>query len=334
MKRVAVLGGGLIGSGWAAVFAAGGLDAVVLDSDPGAQDRLDRVWASARDVIAQLGGLSDDAAPPRIVRTPDELGEADFLQEALPERLELKHRVLAEVEPYLREDVVIASSSSGFTADQVGEGLARPERVLIGHPCNPSYLMPVVEIAGGMITSASAMDTARGLYESLGKIVLTLKKPVPGHLVNRLQAAIWREAVHLVTTGAASMEDTEAAVTHALGPRWSLVGPSTVFALSGAEAGMHGFLDALGEPIQAIWDDLGTPSLDSETNSKLVEAYGAAALPTLEAAARMRDRALPAILKQASAARAGAGQEAGEEEVRRRTATDADLEEVTDIGRN
>ncbi|WP_428697404.1 3-hydroxyacyl-CoA dehydrogenase NAD-binding domain-containing protein [Stappia sp.] len=297
MTRVAVIGGGLIGAGWAAAFAGAGYDTLVVDPDPGASDRVAATWEQARAVLARLGNLADGAGPPVVVATCPQ-GGVDLVQEALPESLDLKQRVLADVERKVGTDTIIASSSSSFTADAIAAGLERPDRLLIGHPCNPPYLMPVVETAGGAGTSADAMARARGIYEAMGKTVLELKKPVAGHLVNRLQAALWREAVHLVATGAASLEDTERAVTDALAPRWCRLGPMSVFALAGAERGMAGFLEALGPQFQALFDDLGAPVLDAKTCRIIAEAYEAADLPPLAGIAADRDATMPVLLDQ------------------------------------
>lgn len=297
MTRVAVIGGGLIGAGWAAAFAGAGYETLVVDPDPRASDRVAATWEQARAVLARLGNLADGAGPPVVVATCPQ-GGVDLVQEALPESLDLKQRVLADVERKVGTDTIIASSSSSFTADAIAAGLERPDRLLIGHPCNPPYLMPVVEIAGGAGTSADAMARARGIYEAMGKTVLELKKPVAGHLVNRLQAALWREAVHLVATGAASLEDTERAVTDALAPRWCRLGPMSVFALAGAERGMTGFLEALGPQFQALFDDLGAPVLDAKTCRIIAEAYEAADLPPLAGIAADRDATMPVLLDQ------------------------------------
>ncbi len=296
MTRVAVVGGGLIGAGWAAAFAGAGVETRVVDPDPGASARVAATWGQARAVLARLGHLAEDASPPAVLATFPR-GGVDLVQEALPEDLALKRRVLADVEQRVGPETVIASSSSSFTADAIAEGLARPESLLIGHPCNPPYLMPVVEIAGGTATSADALSRARAVYEAMGKTVLELRKPVAGHLVNRLQAAIWREAVHLVATGAASLEDTERAVTEALAPRWCRLGPMSVFALAGAERGMAGFLEALGPQFQALFDDLGAPVLDADTCRTVADAYETADLPPLARIAADRDATMPVLLE-------------------------------------
>jgi 3-hydroxyacyl-CoA dehydrogenase len=296
MRRVTVLGGGLIGAGWAAAFAGAGCSTTVVDPDEKAGERVAATFENARDVLGCLGKLAENVSPPVVVAALDDDADPDLVQEALPENLDLKRKVLAAVEGRVRADTIIASSSSSFTADVIAEGLARPQNLLIGHPCNPPYLMPVVEIAGGSATSPETLSRARAIYEEMGKTVLELKKPVAGHLVNRLQAAIWREAVHLVATGAASLEDTERAVTEALAPRWCRLGPMTVFALAGADRGMAGFLEALGPQFQALFDDLGAPVLDEATCATIASAYENSNLPPLADIAADRDATMPVIL--------------------------------------
>ncbi|MCI5074839.1 3-hydroxyacyl-CoA dehydrogenase NAD-binding domain-containing protein [Oricola sp.] len=305
MSTVLVIGGGLIGAGWAGAFAGAGHETVVLDPDPAAAARVEATWLAAHDVMDRLGTLSPDAMLPRHVTRTDDIGKPGFVQEALPESLALKREVLAGLAPCLPAGTPVASSSSSFTADAIGHGLDFSADVLIGHPCNPPYLMPVVEIAGGAATSDEALARARAFYEAMGKTVLELRRPVAGHLVNRLQAALWREAVHLVATGAASLADTERAVTEALAPRWCRVGPNSVFALAGGDRGMGGFLDALGPQFEALWDDLGTPRLDAETCAALVRAYETAPLAPLPEQAADRDQTLPVILSMLASLDAG-----------------------------
>lgn len=305
MSHVAILGGGLIGAGWAAAFAGAGHETRVLDPAPEAAARVAELWETAQPVLDRLGQLRPEAVPPRVVTDMAELAGARFVQEALPEDLSLKQRVFRDLAPHVETAEAVASSSSSFPPDRMAESTGLEPRFLIGHPCNPPYLMPVVEISAASACAPEAIAAARTLYEGLGKTVLTLNRPVAGHLVNRLQVALWREAVHLVTTGAASLEDTERAVTEALGPRWSMVGPHSVFALSGGARGMEGFLEALGPAFQDLFDDLGTPRLDDATKQALAEAYARADLPPLPDQARDRDARLPGLLAQLAADRNG-----------------------------
>jgi 3-hydroxyacyl-CoA dehydrogenase len=263
MANILVIGGGLIGCGWAAAYAGTGHDVVVVDPDVLVADRLEQVWKAAQPVMTALGSMRESVTPPRHVLKADQAPAADLVQEALPEDLRLKHNVLAELEQHIRDTTPIASSSSGFTPDMIACGLKHPERLFIAHPCNPPYLMPTVELVGQSNTPSEMLEDAEALYKAMGKTVLRMAKPMRGHLVNRLQFALWREAVHLVATGAATMTDVERAISEGLAPRWCLMGPGGVFHLSGGDAGMAGYVEALGPATTSLWNDLGTPNLDT-----------------------------------------------------------------------
>lgn len=297
MARVLILGGGLIGAGWAAAFAGGGHQATVADPDPEAGVRVAQVWQAAQPVMAALGTLRDGAEPPRHVTNAADAPTPDLVQEALPETLALKHRALAALEPLIAIDAPIASSSSGFTPGDIARGMAHPDRLFIAHPCNPPYLMPTVELVGQATTPPKLLDRAESLYAAMGKTVLRMARPMQGHLVNRLQFALWREAVHLVASGASTMADVERAVSEGLAPRWCLMGPGGVFHLSGGPRGMAGYVDALGPATEAMWADLGTPDLNDDTAAALIAGMQTtdARDPAMLAAAR--DRALPQVVR-------------------------------------
>jgi carnitine 3-dehydrogenase len=290
--RIAVLGGGTIGLGWAATYAAAGYRVSVADPNPDTHDRLSDTFWEALPVIERVGVRSTAITEPVWhADVADTCAGADFVQEALPERLPLKREVFARIEPAIGPDVIIASSSSGLSPTDMQCGLEHPERLLIAHPCNPPYLMPVVELVGGEATAAAALDTAAHFYESLGKRVLRLKREAPGHLVNRLQAALWREAVHMASEGYASVADIEAAVTEGLGARWAVCGPTAIFHLAGGDGGLGKFFDDLGPEVERWWADLGAPVLSDTVRKALIdgieEATGGAPVETL---AKRRDR--------------------------------------------
>lgn len=292
MVRVLVMGGGLIGCGWAAAFAGGGHDVVVCDPDPDVARRLDDVWRDAQPVMARLGTLRADARTPRHETSAEGLAAIDLVQEALPEDLGLKRRVLAGLEPQLGADTLLASSSSSLPPEEIAQGLRHPERAFVAHPCNPPYLMPTVELVGHGSTPDEVLDRAEKLYAGMGKTVLRMARPMRGHLVNRLQFALWREAVHLVQTGAATMTDIEKAVTEGLAPRWCLMGPGGVFHLSGGDDGMAGYLAALGDATQAMWSDLGTPDLKAAAGA-LIAGMNEADPRSVQDQAEARDRRCP-----------------------------------------
>ncbi|WP_225027489.1 3-hydroxyacyl-CoA dehydrogenase family protein [Xinfangfangia pollutisoli] len=291
MAVVWVLGGGLIGAGWAAAFGLAGHAVQVIDPDrAAAQARLDEVWARATAARGDTGALR-----PVILAAAEGPAPA-LVQECLPERLDLKRAALAAILPLLDEKTLIASSSSGLSPDDLQQGLDGAGRLFIAHPCNPPWLMPVVELSGGAATLPEVLDRARAFYEGLGKRVLTLAKPMPGHLVNRLQAALWREAVHLVREGVASLADVEDAVTLGLAPRWCLMGPSAVFHVSGGPRGFEGFFDALAPEFERWWDTLGAPRFDAETRAALVRGMAQADPRSVAEIGAARDRRLPEIL--------------------------------------
>lgn len=306
--RVWILGSGRIGGGWAAVFAGAGHQVTVIDPDPAAAERLAALWPKAIPPMAELGLAPGDTALPVVVARAAEAattGAPDWVQESLPEQLALKQAVLAGLEPLLTPATVIASSSSGLSPDDMGRDLADPARVIIAHPCNPSYLMPVVELCGGSLTPSAVIEQATAVFQAMGKTVLRMNRIMPGHLVNRLQAALWREAVFMAAEGVASLGDIDRAVTLGLGPRWALIGPSKVFHVSGGEGGMARFLEALGPEFERWFASLGNPRLDAATGEVLIRGMAEDdPRPVAEIAAE-RDRRLVGMLRYLAADRAG-----------------------------
>ncbi|HVR51348.1 MAG TPA: 3-hydroxyacyl-CoA dehydrogenase NAD-binding domain-containing protein [Pseudorhodoferax sp.] len=298
-QPVAVLGAGTIGAAWAAFFALAGLPVRVADPAPDAQQRLDAMLARARPAMQALGMLSDQATLPRLCASIEEaVAGVAAIQEALPEQLALKHAAYRAVESAAPADALLMSSSSGLLPTLLQQGMAHPERLLIAHPCNPAYLMPLVELVGGQATSAATMDRAEAFYRALGKQTVRLQREATGHLVNRLQAALWREAVHLVAEGHATVADVDRAVTEGLGARWTVCGPHAIFHLSGGAQGMAGFLDRLGPAVESWWADLGQPTLDAATRAKLIaQMQDAAQGRSTEAMAQARDEHMLRVMR-------------------------------------
>lgn len=295
---ILILGGGTIGRGWAMAFGAAGAKVQVLDPDPACADHLAGDWARALPVLTGMGAVGESQARPcHILGLDDLTSPPDFVQEALPERLELKRRVFAVLETGIAADTPIASSTSGLSCAEMQEGMVHPERLVIGHPCNPPWLMPVVELLGGAATCPAAMDRAEAIYHGLGKTVIRVRGDRPGHLVNRLQAALWREAVHLVLDGAASLAEIDRAITEGLGPRWAAIGPSAIFHLAGGAGGMAKFLDDLGGEVDRWWLSLGTPQLDASCRAALLADIAAhPEVWSVDALAARRDALVPAVL--------------------------------------
>jgi len=271
--RVALVGAGVIGNAWAAHLLAHGRAVHVSDPDPAAEQRLRRDVERALPVLAQLG-LDAEGWEDRLHFTPDlatALADADFVQENGPERPDVKSVVMHEIDALTPSDVVIASSSSSMMPSRLAAMCERhPERVIVGHPFNPVYLIPLVEVVGTPDTPAAVVDTALDFYRSVGKRPVRVRQEVPGHLANRLQAALWREAYSLVERGVATVTDIDLAIAHGPGLRWALLGPLANQHLSGGDGGLAHVLEHLGPPTQELMDGLGAPQLTPELAATLV----------------------------------------------------------------
>jgi carnitine 3-dehydrogenase len=298
--RIAVVGTGVIGASWAAYFLAKGFDVAATDPAAGAEKRLrtlvDGFWPALERV-----GLADSASRSRLRFDPDIRRAVEgcaFIQENGPERLDVKRDLFAKISAVVPSDSLIATSSSGILISDIQDAAAHPERVVLGHPFNPAHLMPLVEVVGGRLTSEDAVEKALAFYGSIGKRPIHIRREVKGHLANRLQAALWREAFYLVEQGIASVEDVDAAIAHGPGLRWALLGPFLNLHLSGGAGGIAHVLEHLGPPMESWWRDLGDVTLNEELNAAIArgvtEELGGADLAHL---ARQRDDLLLALLQ-------------------------------------
>jgi carnitine 3-dehydrogenase len=273
VERVGVVGTGVIGAAWAALFLARGLDVTAFDPSPDAEGRLRAAVGEAWPALTRLG-LADGADPARLRfagNADDAVARAQFVQESGPERIDVKQRLLAELDETTPTGVPIASSSSGLMPSDLQEMCAvYPERIIIGHPFHPAYLIPLVEVVPGRRTDSSTVDRTLAFYGAMGKRALLVRKEVPGHVTNRLQAALWREAYSLVERGVATVADIDAAITNGPGLRWALLGPLVNQHIAGGPGGMAHTLEHLGPPAQAMMDDLGEPRLTPELAALLV----------------------------------------------------------------
>lgn len=299
VRCVAVIGTGTIGASWAAYFLARGLEVRASDPAPDAETFLRRFVASAWPGLSRLG-LAAAADPNRIAFTRDvaaAVAGADFVQESGPEREDVKIELFRTLDGAAGPETVIASSSSGLLMSRIQAGCRHPQRCVVGHPFNPPHLVPLVEVVGGRQTAPEAIARAMAFYEAIGKQPIHVRREVKGHIANRLQAALWREAVHLVAEGVASVADVDKAIAFGPGLRWAFMGPHTTFHLAGGEGGMAHFLEHLGAPMESWWQDLGAPRLTPEVRRKIVEgvaqAVGGRSIGELAAE---RDRRLLAIL--------------------------------------
>lgn len=272
IQRVAVIGTGLIGASWASVFLARGLDVTAYDPAPDAEATLRKTIDLHWPVMHQFG-MAKDASRDRLTvcaSAANAVEQAQFVQENGPERLDFKRNLFAELDAAAPADAVLASSSSTIMVSEFQDVCAHPERVLLGHPFNPPHLIPLVEIVGGRLTSEAAINTALAFYTACGKHPIRLLKEVRGHVANRLQAALWQEAFHLMQAGVASLADIDAAISHGPGLRWALLGPFLNLHLSGGPGGIRHTLAHLGPPSEAMWRDLGQVSLTPEGNAAII----------------------------------------------------------------
>lgn len=300
VDHVCSLGGGVIGASWTALFLAAGTSVAVHDPAPTAEAHVRDYIETAWPVLTELG-LTDNGTPDAVSFHADPRAAVDgagFVQESVPERIGIKHETYRSIEDALAPDAIVASSASGLTLAEMQGGWADPARFVLGHPFNPPHLIPLVEVLGNDRTADGVVDAARAFYESVGKVTIEVRREVPGHVANRLQAALWREAIHLVDEGVASVEDVDTAVWSGPGLRWAVMGPTMLFHLGAGEGGLADFCDRYTDSFNRWWDDLGTLRLDPDVAARLVAGVDAEAgcRSTAELSAQ-RDAMLSAILR-------------------------------------
>ena len=273
IRRIAVVGTGVIGASWAAEYLARGFDVVATDPAPKAEAKLreyiDEAWKDLTII-----GLSKGASRDRLSFTPDmkeALSKADLVQENAPERPDFKIKLYAEMEAVAPVDCLFASSSSGITPSVIQSQCKHPERVVIGHPFNPPHIIPLVEVVGGTRTSPDAIQQAISFYASIGKKPIVLKKELAGHVANRFQAALYREMLYLIEFGVLSVEDTDAAVCYGPGLRWGVMGQSLQWHLGGGSGGIQHFMDHLMPPLEGMMKSLGTPNITPELKQQVID---------------------------------------------------------------
>jgi 3-hydroxyacyl-CoA dehydrogenase len=300
-QRIAVIGAGTIGASWAAIFMARGHDVAASDPAPQGEAFARRFVANAWPTLEKLGWVAEGASPDRISFHKDPAkaaAGANFVQESGPEREDLKIKLFASIDAAAPPQTVIASSSSGLLISRVTAECKHPERCVIGHPFNPPHLIPLVEVVGGGKTDPAAIEKAMAFYRSIGKHPILVRKEVRGHVANRLQAALWREAVHLVAEGVVSVADADAAIAYGPGLRWALMGPHLTFHLAGGEGGMTHFMDHLAPAVQSWMDDLGSTRLTPEVQQTIIKGVAAeAGSRTIADLQKWRDRKLIDILR-------------------------------------
>jgi len=272
VKRIAIVGTGVIGASWAANYLARGFDVVATDPAPNAEVNLRKYIDDAWPALTTIG-LSPGAARDRLRFTTnmgEALSKADFVQENGPERPEFKMKLYAEMDEATPVDSLIASSSSGITPTVMQSKCRHPERCLIGHPFNPPHIIPLVEVVGGAKTSPEAIQQAMKFYASIGKKPIHLRKEIPGHVANRLQIALYKEVLYLIEQDVLSVGDVDDAVSWGPGLRWGIIGPNLQFHLAGGAGGIEHFFEGVFTGLSPVMNALGTPQITPELKQKVV----------------------------------------------------------------
>jgi 3-hydroxyacyl-CoA dehydrogenase len=301
IRRIAIIGTGVIGASWTSLFLARGLEVVATDVAPNAEAGLKQFVEAAWPALTRLG-LSPGASQSNLRFSADlasAVKGADLVQENGPERIDFKKKLYGQLDELLPPDVIIASSSSGLTMSEIQSGCAaHPERCVIGHPFNPPHLVPLVEIVGGAKTSEETIQRVTEFYTALGKRTIRLRKEVPGHVANRLQAALSREVYHLVADGVVSAADADTALCWGPGLRWGIMGSLLLNHLGGGQGGIEHFFAQFTGPMTAWWKTLGQPVLTPEVQQTLIASVRAeVGLRSIDELAAQRDELLLGLIE-------------------------------------
>ncbi len=300
-REIGLLGGGVIGGGWAGRFLMNGVDVRLYDPDPEAERKVGEVLDNAR---RSLRALTSASLPVEgtltFVDSPEAAADGvDYLQESAPERLELKQALLKAASRVAGPDVVFGSSTSGLLPSLLQEGMVHPERLVVGHPFNPVYLLPLVEVCGGALTSSVALDRAVAVYSALGMRPLRVRKEIDGFVADRLLEALWREALWLVNDGVATASEIDDAIRFGAGLRWSFMGTFLTYRIAGGEAGMRHFMAQFGPALQWPWTKLvDVPDLTEELVDRIVDQSDEqAAGQSVRDLERLRDDCLVVVMQ-------------------------------------
>ena len=301
IQNIAIVGTGVIGASWAALYLARGLNVTATDPAPNAEANLRRYVDTAWKDLTAIG-LSPNASRENLQFTPDmkkALSDADLVQENGPERQDFKIKLFADMDEATPQDSIIASSSSGLTMSVMQSACKRPERCVIGHPFNPPHVVPLVEVVAGAKTSPQTVERAISFYESIGKKPIHVRKEVVGHVANRLQAALYREVVYLIEQGVLDVADSDTAVCWGPGLRWGVMGPNLLFHLGGGEGGIQHFMEHLAGPMASWWKDLGTPTeINPQIKQTIIEGVAQEADGrSVDQLAEARDEVLLGLLQ-------------------------------------
>ncbi len=288
IKTIGIAGAGVIGAGWAARMLAAGLDVIAFDPSEDAETamrgKIERAWPHMQRLMDKPENADKTDKPdlkPGTLSFTRDIGEmaaaADWIQEAAPEREDLKIDLFKQMDRAARPDTIIASSSSGFLPSRLQSQCSQPQRVLIGHPFYPVYLLPLVETVGGEQTSNETLDRADAFYRTIGMFPLRLKKEIDGYICDRLQEALWREALHCLNKGIGSTQDIDRAITYSAGIRWAIMGSFLHYHLAGGDGGMRHFISQFDPTLELPWTDLAFPKWSPELADKLIKGCEAQA---------------------------------------------------------
>jgi carnitine 3-dehydrogenase len=315
LGKAACIGGGVIGAGWVARLVLNGIDVSIYDPDPEAQRKVGEVMKGARRAYKKMlpGGLPAEGKVTYVKTIAEAVDGADFIQESVPERLDLKHKVLAEIDAHAAKDALIGSSTSGLKPTDMQVSMKRPERLVVGHPFNPVYLLPLVEVVGGEKTTKKFIERAREAYASIGMKPVVIRKEIEAFVGDRLLEAAWREALWLVKDGICTVEELDDIMRYSFGLRWAQMGMFQVYRIAGGEAGMRHFMAQFGPALKWPWTKLmDVPEFNDELVDLIAtqsdEQAGDLSIRELE---KIRDDNLVAIMDVLSRTNKGKGWGAG-----------------------
>ncbi len=310
-KTAAIIGGGVIGGGWAARFLLNGWNVMLYDPDPQAERKMAEVLANARHALPMLYDLAMPAEGTLLhaKTVADAVRDADFIVESVPERLDLKHKVYAQIEAAAKPETIIGSSTSGFKPSELQEGALRPDRILVTHPFNPVYLLPVIEVVPSPVNSDASVETAKDVLVSLGLHPLHVRAEIDAHIADRFLEAVWREALWLIKDGVATTQEIDDVIRYGFGLRWAQMGLFETYRIAGGEAGMRHFIEQFGPCLSWPWTKLmDVPELTDELIDQIADQSdaqsGSLSIRELE---RLRDNNLVAIMRALKGQNAAAG---------------------------
>ena len=311
IKTLGLLGTGVIGAGWAARALHAGINVIASDINPKMEKWINEAIENA---LPSLKSLTEGInLPPKgnFTFTTDPISmskQVDFIQENIPEVLDLKRDSLKAIADTTNKDIIISSSTSGFMPTELQKDMKFPERFIVGHPFNPVYLCPLVEIVGGKETSKDIKEIAKNFYESIGMHALMVRKEVPGHISDRLQEAMWREILHALNDDIATTGELDESIVYGPGLRWPIMGMNQIYMLGGGEGGAQHFIKQFGPTLEWPWSHLKAPKLNQEIINRFVEGVETqAAGKSVREMEKIRDECLVAIQRVLAKYDMGAG---------------------------